>query len=393
MHILYYSWQENTTSDFLFSMQALGHQVSPCMHELSYYFSDGVESDILDQLQAQTYDAVFTFNFFPLVSDMAESLHIPYICWVFDCPHYTLYSNSIRNSCNYLFLFDRDMCQSAIRRGARHAFHLPLAVNTARLKEQLGISSEGGLLRPDTYIHDISFVGSLYESSHYSSFRYAPNHLRGYLAGIIAAQKEVWGIDLISPVLTPGRLAEFTAFMPYSEAEYEMLTAKEVFCSIIQKEVTSQERIEAVNRLAASHSVALYTGSDTACCPDVLSKGTVSYTAEMPDVFYRSKINLNLTLRSITSGIPLRALDILGCGGFLLSNYQPELCEYFTPDVDFVYFNDMDDLEQKVCYYLAHEEERCAIAAHGYRRACDLFSYHTQLSHMLTVFAAEPKDC
>lgn len=80
MHILYYSWQENTTSDFLFSMQALGHQVSPCMHELSYYFSDGVKSDIRDQLQAQTYDAVFTFNFFPFVSDMAESLHIPYIC-------------------------------------------------------------------------------------------------------------------------------------------------------------------------------------------------------------------------------------------------------------------------------------------------------------------------
>lgn len=42
---------------------------------------------------------------------------------------------------------------------------------------------------------------------------------RGYLAGIIAAQKEVWGIDLISPVLTPGRLAEFIAFMPYSEAD------------------------------------------------------------------------------------------------------------------------------------------------------------------------------
>ena len=43
--------------------------------------------------------------------------------------------------------------------------------------------------------------------------------------------------------------------------------------------------------------------------------------------------------------------------------------------------------------YLAHEEERCAIAAHGYGRACDLFSYHTQLTHMLTVFAAESKDC
>ena len=159
------------------------------------------------------------------------------------------------------------------------------------------------------------------------------------------------------------------------------------------KEVTSQERIEAVNRLAASHSVALYTGSDTACCPDVLSKGTVSYTAEMPDVFYRSKINLNLTLRSITSGIPLRALDILGCGGFLLStisrnyaNISLRMSILSTLTIWMIW-------SKKVCYYLAHEEERCAIAAHGYGRACDLFSYHTQATHMLTVFAAESKDC
>ena len=75
--------------------------------------------------------------------------------------------------------------------------------------------------------------------------------------------------------------------------------------------------------------------------------GIVSYTAEMPDIFHTTKINLNITLRSITSGIPLRAIDILGCGGFLLSNYQPELCEYFTPDVDFVYFEDPDDLAEK----------------------------------------------
>ena len=79
MHILYYSWQENTTSDFLFSMQALGHQVSPCMHELSYYFSGGVKSDIWDQLQAQTYDAVFTFNFFPLISDGGVPSHTIYL--------------------------------------------------------------------------------------------------------------------------------------------------------------------------------------------------------------------------------------------------------------------------------------------------------------------------
>lgn len=69
MHILYYSWQENTTSDFLFSMQALGHQVSPCMHELSYYFSDGVKSDIRDscrrRLMMQSLPLTFS-RLFPI---------------------------------------------------------------------------------------------------------------------------------------------------------------------------------------------------------------------------------------------------------------------------------------------------------------------------------------
>ena len=35
----------------------------------------------------------------------------------------------------------------------------------------------------------------------------------------------------------------------------------------------------------------------------------------MPEVFRKSKINLNITLRSIISGISLRVYDILGAGG------------------------------------------------------------------------------
>ena len=116
--------------------------------------------------------------------------------------------------------------------------------------------------------------------------------------------------------------------------------------------------------------------------------GIVSYTAEMPDIFHTTKINLNITLRSITSGIPLRAIDILGCGGFLLSNYQPELCEYFTPDVDFVYFEDPDDLAEKVTYYLSHEKEREDIAYHGYQTLTQNFSYPVQVSRMFELFTS-----
>ena len=59
--------------------------------------------------------------------------------------------------------------------------------------------------------------------------------------------------------------------------------------------------------------------------PHVKNRGIADSERVMPKIFKCSKINLNMTLRSIKSGIPQRAFDIMGCGGFLMSNYQPEL--------------------------------------------------------------------
>ncbi len=46
-------------------------------------------------------------------------------------------------------------------------------------------------------------------------------------------------------------------------------------------------------------------------------------------VFYSSKININMTLRSIESGVPLRIIDIMSIGGFVMSNNQEEIPELF----------------------------------------------------------------
>ena len=40
-------------------------------------------------------------------------------------------------------------------------------------------------------------------------------------------------------------------------------------------------------------------------------------------------------------------MDIMGAGGFLLTNYQADFLEYFTPDKDFVYYESIDDLIRK----------------------------------------------
>ncbi len=98
-----------------------------------------------------------------------------------------------------------------------------------------------------------------------------------------------------------------------------------------------------------------------------------------------SKINLHITPRTITSGMSLRILDIMASGGFLLSNAQPELLEYFEEGKDFAAYRDELDLVEKASYYLKHEEERRAIAARGKWKTEKYFTYQNQFKKMFEI--------
>ena len=73
----------------------------------------------------------------------------------------------------------------------------------------------------------------------------------------------------------------------------------------------------------------------------------------------------------------------MGAGGFLMSNYQPELAEYFIDGQDIVLFDSPEDMRWKVNYYLQHDEERQQIAQNGFEKVKKEFSYDIQLKKML----------
>ena len=91
--------------------------------------------------------------------------------------------------------------------------------------------------------------------------------------------------------------------------------------------------------------------------------GPVDYYSTMPLVFRHSRINLNITLKSIRTGVPLRCMDIMGSGGFLLTNFQSDLLDLFVPDEDFVFYESETDFIDKIRYYLSHEASRQQIIA------------------------------
>ncbi len=380
--ILYYFWQENSADDCIAGWEAIGCKVERFDFKMRNLTEDEAFSEsLLRKLHSRKYDILFSFDYFPLLSQAAMEVGIPYLSWVYDCPNLTLFSETLGNPCNKVFVFDYGLYQGLAAAGFETVFYMPLACNVKRLD---------ALLKGKTgYLHDVSFIGSLYDGADnfYRQIGYLPDNLRGYLTGLILAQKQVYGMDLISAAMGEERLEEFAKYVNvdlgpgYRDARYSILK------DMLRKEITAMERREMLELLgkaltAQGSEMALYSGKNPLDLP-VRYCGIAENRKQMPEIFRRSKINLNSTLRSIQTGIPLRVIEIMGAGGFCLTNYQAELEEYFENGRDLVWYESMEDLAEKTKYYLAHEAEREAIAAKGRERIAEGFTYEVLLRKML----------
>ena len=92
---------------------------------------------------------------------------------------------------------------------------------------------------------------------------------------------------------------------------------------------------------------------------------------------------MNISLKTIRTGIPLRILDILASGGFVLSNFQEELAEYFKLGEEIITYGDLEELYYLTDYYLKHEEERKCIAANGLERVKKDFRFEDRMRKMI----------
>ena len=143
------------------------------------------------------------------------------------------------------------------------------------------------------------------------------------------------------------------------------------------------ERTALLTAITQKHTFDLFTFDESFAMPNLRNHGFVEPYDQMPKIFKQSRINLNITLRSIKSGIPLRGFDILGAGGFLLSNFQADFLDHFVPGEDFVYYESAKDLLQKIGYYLAHEEEREAIARNGHDKVAAGHTFRHRVREIL----------
>lgn len=398
MHILMYRWKAYNYRDIEQTFLLLGHTVDNIEQELgSYDVSPEFERVIEEKIRGTHYDMVFTVNYFPLISNVCERTGVKYVSWTCDNPLISMYHESVFHACNYIFTFDKTNYLEFRGMGVKHIWYLPLAVDTERMDALLGApekperrnATQDSEMRK--YRGDVAFVGSLYERNSYDKIKNRlPEYLRGYFDAVMEAQLNISGANIVEPMLTTNILEQLQEYFQLEKSEGSFSDLGLIFqTTVLGFKIAEIERRRALIELSKHYKVNVYSNSDVSDLLRIQYCGSVDYWSEMPKVFRMSKINLNFTIPNIKSGIPLRIWDVLGCGGFLLTNYQAEIPYYFEEGEDLVCFDSLEDLCEKVGYYLEHEEERKRIAWNGYRKVREKHSYIERIRTILDTVACE----
>jgi len=386
MKILYIDWNSFGKESVVKALKRLGHEVIRVAFDHDKdWTSKEYEQKAIKVLSYQYFDVVFSVNYFSVIANACHESEIIYMSWLYDSPLLQVWDTTAYYPECHIFSFDQKQCDGLRKQGIRNVYYMPLAVDTEILS-----AIQATEIQIEKYTNEVSFVGKLYDEKteiEKGLKRSNLDFLRGFGDAVINAQTNIQGYNFLEEILEVPYIRDAINKSLKRRLDSGCIAplTMEFANYYLAPAVTMKERHCMLRKVSERFKMTVYTQSNTSKLKKVLNKGRVDYYREMPLVFRYSKINLNMTLRSIETGIPLRCWDIMGSGGFLLTNYQEDFLKHFEPGVEFVYFTSEKDMIEKIEYYLEHDEERKQIAINGYKKVKEYHSYDLRLKEMFKI--------
>ncbi len=400
MNILIYEWASYTHRDILDAFRRKGYTCKVFKHRFEdVNHDDDFVREFGKCLDEGDFEFVYSTNFFPLVAECCNTRNVKYISWSYDAPlDVPDIERTLGLPCNHAFMYDREQVNDYRNKGFDNVYHLPLAVNVKRL-DSMHLSAA----QRKKYAAQVSFVGNLYDSQMMNIMGIMDDYHKGFLDAVMKAQSKIYGYYLVDDVLTDTLMDDINRVVYDKTMEYRagkdadkesknanvLHISREALSYAMAAQITREDRLLALKLLSGHFDVKLYSKEKNALLDRVTHMGMVDYDNEMPMVFKGSDINLNMTLRCIRSGIPQRALDIMGAGGFLVSNYQPELAECFVDGEEMVMYESIEDMYAKVAYYLKNPKLMDEIKRQGHAKVSEDYRYEDRIDEMIRTAGIE----
>ena len=339
------------------------------------------------------YDFCFTVNFWPVLAPILEDLGIRYVSWSYDAPLAFVGTPEMERKNNYIFLFDRGQVSSYRKQGVDRVWHLPLAtvpgIFTKEIKNHDSEFDECG----------VSFIGSFYYSPYPSVVKELSEHLRGYLDGLLEAQRNLHGYYLLPELVTDNLIEKINAELMKKRAKsgdagiFAGNVTKENFTYAMATRITCIDRLTLLAMASKITDTVVYTSNRPEEIATALYKaqvnGKVDYNTQMPVIFHNSRINLCPTLRCIETGIPLRAIDIMACHGVVMMPVSEETSEYLESKVDSLIYSSDEEAFDLMRFYLSHDEALEQIRENAFKKVKRDFTIEERLRTIERIIDAD----
>lgn len=381
MRILFVGSEAQQMPGIILALDRMGHQVE--LYEKSMEDMEGneeLEEQLEIYLKRIKVDFVMSNVFTREVARVTNRLGIKYAVWCMDSPSFPAWVPEAEYDNCFVFYFDYREYELKKQSGLRNVYHLPLAADIA-WSGQLVITDDD----IKKYGCDMSFVGAMYTNSLYDrALELFSADMQDAFSGLIEQGAFIWDgqdrLHLPLELVQEVRQKCPQIFYPCDMSdEYFLRTC------LLGRKLTNVERTLLMELLAEKFDIHLYT-RDTEIVPEGVRRfPEIPALKGAPKVFYSSKINLNITLRSIASGVPARVFDIMSVGGFVLSNWQEEIPELFVEGKEIVTYKSPEELIDKADYYLRHDNERLKIAVDGYRKVKEHYTWEHRLEKVISV--------
>ena len=120
MKILFYQWHSFMNEGVERAWKQLGIEYDTLFYQQSdWEVDDGIVDLLEKKLKQKKYDMVFSINYAPLVSMVCEREQVRYVSWVYDAPIHIRNIETMKNSCNRIFFFDRIQAEKYKNRGSQ----------------------------------------------------------------------------------------------------------------------------------------------------------------------------------------------------------------------------------------------------------------------------------
>lgn len=315
-----------------------------------------------------------------ILTGLLSDHDIPLASWFVDNPALALalYAQPAARR-TAIFTWDADNLEPLRRDGFEHVFYLPLATDEQRF-----------IPRPKAALNHpwrarVSFVGNSMvlktrarlEFAHPSSRLLAavPELARGF-----GAHQE-WSVRAYLFAQHP-ELADAFAALATPQRQLAFETAV-IWESTRQYRRTCLEKLMEFNPAIVGDEGWLETFPGPLCAGRWRRIPELAYYDELPLFYPLTAINFNCTSLQMKGAVNQRVFDVPACGAFLLTDHRVQMERLFEPGREVVFYIDPEEIPDMVRHYLAHPQERRAVAQAARVRVLAEHTYVHRMGQLL----------